>query len=314
MKNINNFRKIIKEICNELKIEYKFLSKDWIIMLSKNNVTKFISGYKFDLNNHGQGIVFDDKYAMYDVLDYINIPVIKHSIIYSSSNNNLYAKECNSLDYLKKIFNKYNKRIVLKVNNGTCGIGVYRILKENDLEGIYNKLILKNHSLSICPYYDIINEYRVIVLDNKIKLIYKKIRPKVFGDSKSTIKELLIDFNKDYFKDYNESNKDVILNNDEEFEYDWKFNLSRGAISSLDILEEDELKINIIVNNIIKNINIGFCSIDIIKTINNEFLVMEINSGVMMENFIKQNENGYNIAKDLYKEAIVKMFKEGEKK
>ena len=31
---------------------------------------------------------------------------------------------------------------------------------------------------------------------------------------------------------------------------------------------------------------------------------MEINSGVMMENFVKQIPNGYNIAKNIYKKVI----------
>lgn len=31
----NNFKEIIKEICTEDNIKYKFLSKDWVIMLEK---------------------------------------------------------------------------------------------------------------------------------------------------------------------------------------------------------------------------------------------------------------------------------------
>ena len=34
---MNNFIKIIKEICNELNIKYTFLSKDWVIMLEYKN-------------------------------------------------------------------------------------------------------------------------------------------------------------------------------------------------------------------------------------------------------------------------------------
>ena len=36
---------------------------------------------------------------------------------------------------------------------------------------------------------------------------------------------------------------------------------------------------------------------------------MEINSGVMLDNFIRLHDNGYNIAKQTYKEAIELMFK-----
>ena len=40
---------------------------------------------------------------------------------------------------------------------------------------------------------------------------------------------------------------------------------------------------------------------------------MEINSGVMMENLINLQEDGEQIAKDLYGEAIDMMFVEKEK-
>lgn len=31
----NNFKGIIQQICNEDNIKYKYLSKDWVIMLEK---------------------------------------------------------------------------------------------------------------------------------------------------------------------------------------------------------------------------------------------------------------------------------------
>ena len=70
-----------------------------------------------------------------------------------------------------------------------------------------------------------------------------------------------------------------------------------------------------LLNNIYENTNlkdIKYLNKDnnyyIIKTKDSNFYVMEINSGVMMQNFIKQNENGYMIAKLIYKEAIIEMF------
>ena len=92
----NVFRQIIQEICNEEKINYKFLSRDWIIMLEKEGKTRFVSGYKFDLNSQGTGIVADDKYALYEVLKEKNIPIIEHKIVYNKTNKLDYAMGCNS--------------------------------------------------------------------------------------------------------------------------------------------------------------------------------------------------------------------------
>ena len=308
IKSNNYFPRIIKEICNELDINYEFLSKDWIIKLSKDEKIRFISGYKFDLLNHACGICFDDKYATYEVLNSIGVSTVKHDIIYRSTNKNSYANDCKGLEYLIELFNKYKRNIVLKVNNGTCGIDVYHITNINDLKDKYNLLISKNYSLSVCPFYEIENEYRAIILNGEVKLLYKKIKPVVTGDSIKTIKELLMDFNNEYFKNYDDDNKDYVLPLNETFEYDWKFNLSKGAISSLDIDYNDKENIDNIIKLLKPIINNGFCSVDIIKTKDNNFYVMEINRGVMMQNFIKQNENGYMIAKLIYKEAIIEMF------
>lgn len=308
IKSNNYFPRIIKEICNELDINYEFLSKDWIIKLSKDEKIRFISGYKFDLLNHARGICFDDKYATYEVLNSIGASTVKHDIIYRATNKNSYANDCKGLEYLIELFNKYKRNIVLKVNNGTCGIDVYHITNINDLKDKYNLLISKNYSLCVCSFYEIENEYSAIILNGEVKLLYKKIKPVVTGDSIKTIKELLMDFNNEYFKNYDDDNKDDVLPLNETFEYDWKFNLSKGAISSLDIDYNDKKNIDNIIKLLKPIINDGFCSVDIIKTKDSNFYVMEINSRVMMQNFIKQNENGYMIAKLIYKEAIIEMF------
>lgn len=83
---MKEFHELIKEICAENKIKCSILSKDWVVMLEKANQTRFISGYKFDLNRHGIGNVFDDKFATYEVLKNKNIPIIEHKIVFATSN------------------------------------------------------------------------------------------------------------------------------------------------------------------------------------------------------------------------------------
>lgn len=308
---MNTFQTIIKEICDEENINFNILSKDWIITLEKNNKVKYIAGYKFDLNNHGLGMVLDDKYAMYDVLKYNNLPIINHYIAYRDNNLNDYAIGCNSYGYVLDLFYKFNKSIVLKPNNGACGVGVYHIEDEDKLLEVYTKLLEKNFSISVCPFYDIETEFRTIILKDKVKLLYGKIRPIIVGDGRSTIYELLSSFNYEYFKDYNESNKNEILKKNEVYEYDWKFNLSRGSKMFKNINQDVYDKISSLALKTAKVVGLGFGSVDIIKTKDGKFYIMEINSGVMMDNFIKQDNNGYDIAKDIYKCAVEEMFKEG---
>lgn len=307
---MNDFHKLIKEICNEEKIKYSILSKEWVIMLEKDNKTKFISGYKFDLNKHGLGTIIDDKYAMFEVLSKKNIPTIEHKIIFKKDNKNEYAIDSNNYDIVYKYFKENNNDIVIKANDSTCGNEVYHITDINDILDCLNKLFIKNFSISICPFYNIKTEYRLIVLNNKCVLMYGKKRPIVNGDGKSTIRELLLKFNPYYFKDKLDNEKySKILNTDEKYEYNWQFNLSKGSIPFQINDKNLENKLLNLLEEITSKINLGFCSVDIIETTDNELLIMELNSGVMMKNYCNLIKNGYDIAKEIYKEAIIEMFK-----
>ncbi len=307
----NNFKEIIKEICTEDNIKYKFLSKDWVIMLEKDGKTRFISGYKFDLNSHGIGLIADDKYALYEVLKSKNIPVIEHKIVYNKMNNLDYAIGCNTYEYVKEYFEKNNNNIVIKPNDGTCGKNVFNVTDVNEIDIVLDKIFLKNYSISMCPFYKIKHEYRAIMLDGENKLLYTKYLPIVTGDGNKTIRQLLLDFNYDYFIDKLEDSKyDKVLPKNKTFEYNWKFNLSQGSIAKKlndKVLQDRLIKI---AKQVCKEINLKFGSIDIIETTNNELLVLEVNSGVMLENYIRLNPNEYIYAKDIYRNAIKNLFKD----
>ena len=301
------FNKIIEEICQELDIKYTYLSKDWIIKLEKDNKVKYLSGNKFDLNGHAIGLIMDDKYAFYDTLNKLNIPACVHSIIYRENNNYEYANNCHTKEDIINYFNEYKENVVIKPNIGSLGLGVHHITNKDELLEKTKELLTENFSISICPFYNIKYEYRIIVLNNHIKLIYKKQNPVVFGDGKSTLEELLINFNKNYFEKKNIPN--IVLKKNEKYTYDWHFNLSRGSIASLDIDNNKKEELSKLALEVSKKVGITFASIDIVELYNNKLLVLEANSGVTIDKVINFIPNGYKIAKDIYKEAIEFSFK-----
>ena len=85
-------------------------------------------------------------------------------------------------------------------------------------------------------------------------------------------------------------------------------NLSRGAnpIPIKDIKLKEELEV--LALNAAKTIGISFATVDIVRTEQEGLLVMEINSSVCMDKFSEKYENGYEIAKCVFKKAISKMF------
>lgn len=311
IKSQKSFKRMIEEICEEENIKYNLLSKGWVIMLEKEGKTRFISGYKFDLNSHAIGLIADDKYALYDVLNKKDIPIIEHKIVYNKENKFDYAQGCNTYEYVKEYFMKNNKHIVIKPNSGTCGNDVYNVTSVDEIDNILDKIFIKNHSISICPFYNIKHEYRVIMLNGEAKIVYRKNLPRIYGRDNKTIRELLLEFNYDYFANKLQDSKyDKILASGEEYIYNWKYNLSQGSKARKledKVLEE---KLEKIAKKVCKEINIRFGSIDIIETESNEILVLEVNSGVMVENYIKQNPEEYSVVKNVYKEAIESLFEQ----
>ena len=296
------YHKIIKEICDEDNIKLEILSKDFISKLEKNNKIKYIYGYKFPLNNHAIGEILDDKYAFYEILKNLNIKTVEIKPIFLNYNK----------EFVKNYLNK-NINVILKSNNGTCGLEVYKISNYEELITKIDELLIKNSPVCLSPFYNIKNEYRVIVLNNKIKIIYGKIKPVIIGDGNSNILELLKKFNYNYYsKEENikslNYNLEEILPLNKKIEIDFKFNLSRGSKLFMDIDNNKKIKLEKIIYSILNKLDIKFASIDIIETDNDELLVLEANSGVMMDNFIELNENGKDIAKSIYKEAIEFLF------
>lgn len=300
---MKQLKKIIKELCTELDINITELSEGWVLALEKNCITKYISGYKFDLNSEASSIIIDDKYATYEVLSNNNIDVLKHFIIFDKDNEKIIKES--SYDKSIRLLNEY-KSIVIKSNIGTCGNYCYKIESKKDLDYALNHVFDKTISASVCPFYNIKKEYRTIMLDGKPLLIYAKNRPIVMGDGKSTIKELLINFNKHYFSNKKINNESKILKENETYEYGWQFNLSKGSIPTL-IDKDLTKKISILAIETANILNLKFGAVDIVE-IDNEYKVLEVNSGVMLENLIIELENGYEIAKEIYKNALIQMF------
>ena len=307
------FQEMIKEIAKELNIKCTFFSKDWCILLEKGDKSRIISGFKFDLNHQGPSLVADDKYALYELLRMKNVPIIEHQILYSDKNKNDYALDSKGIKKACEYFQSHNKNIVIKPNDGTSGIDIYHVESEEDLIDAYSHLFPKYFSVSMCPYYQILNEYRTIFLDGNIELFYQKQRPIVIGDGVKSVKELLIEFNSSYFSQ--QSNMDD-LNIDLEYipekgemvECGWQFNLSKGSIVNINVAADVKEKVTALAKKAYEASTLKFCSVDIIETYNHEFLVMEINSGVVIKKFVELVPKGYEIAKKVYKDAIMKMF------
>lgn len=170
------FLRILTEICSEQQISLKHLSRGWLHVLKKSGKTHYIFGYKFELNPAAAAAIADDKFATYEVLKSADLPVIDHEILYHVDNHAGFATGHNTKEFVQQFWQDHNQQIVIKPNDGTCGRNVLRIQKLDEIEPALERIFLASYSASLCPFVEILREYRTVLLDNEPRLVYAKER------------------------------------------------------------------------------------------------------------------------------------------
>ena len=80
----------------------------------------------------------------------------------------------------------------MKDNKGYCGNNVFWVKNKTQIKKAVNKIFKQNLDLAVCPYVDIEDEFRLIMLNGECKVCYKKVRPYVIGDGKLNVKNLIL--------------------------------------------------------------------------------------------------------------------------
>ena len=258
--------KIVKEICQEHGITFQGFSSDWVIQLTANDHTMFIHGYKFPNNNAAIEQICNDKSALSDLLSAHRIPHVPHSYFSSS-----YPPPQDNRKRMQSLLQEYGK-IVCKPNAATGGYGVFKVSSQRDLEFASQEIFSASEAMSISPYRKIQAEYRVIIVNASVGVIYEK--------------------------------KFRVPDADEIVEVSRKHNREQGARP---VIVTDVFKTEILSElalSCVAALDAEFVSVDIVED-ECGFEVLEINSGVMMENFAASNPENYEIAKNIYQKAIL---------
>lgn len=312
MKNSNKeriFIQIMKQLSNELHFSLEFLSYDWIIRVRHKELVRHIIGYDWELNSSTAQLIAKDKSACYELLKSNQISSVEHKLFLSPHFQSYISGRGNWLSLIKYAeTNQYP--LICKSNMGTGGNEVFKVTNQVELEHYVHLLFSKHRGICLSPFYDIKNEYRVILLFGEAYLVYVKQKPYITGDGINTVVELI---NKNYnvlsLADFELHNIDLekILPLGKKLELGWKHNLAKG--SQAIIIDDVSLKEKLVAFaiNAAKAINITFASVDIVE-VGDQLLIMEINSGIMMENFAQQSEKTFHLAKEIYKSALVKMM------
>ena len=158
------FHVLIRDVCDEMGIKMEKLSYNWILQLTKDEKVRHITSSTFDLNPEASGIIANDKYATYTVLNSQNIPVVKHTMIFNPATRIGLIEDNGIWSIITTEFLKYGS-LVVKPNSGCEGQGVYLCKTMKEVENAVEKLFKTQDSISVCPYYNIKTEYRTFYLN-----------------------------------------------------------------------------------------------------------------------------------------------------
>ena len=290
---------IIYEICNEENINIESYCDSYCFKLSKNNKFTYIYDNIFENNSSSLYKILKDKSAVYELLNKHNIPCIEHFYFFSK------VKIDDQLENnLKSHLNQY-KKLVLKHNEGMSGNDIYFIDNSNDLISKSKRIFNKYQSLCVSPFYNFLHEYRIVVLNGDVKLVFDKIRPFIVGDGQNTITKLAHKKYGSKIKFSKNLNPDLIAKVNEKIVLNWKHNLNFGATPHIVTDKKILDSLSRIALDASKALNIKFACIDIVEIDTHELKILEINGSVTMGKFAAFSQYNYNLAKNIYKEAIL---------
>ena len=268
---MNSPRDFIREICAEEGIEVMSLSHDYVLQLTKNDVSRRIFGAYWDLNSAAADRIACDKTACYNILHSICIPSIKHELIFNPLKRMGFPNANGAWNHALGLFKAFGGKVVVKPNQGTKGQDVYYCDSIPTFEAAAQTIFLTYPDAAVSPYQDIETEYRVFYIDGKCPFVYGKSRGETWqhnlsqGASAFEIPE-------------SEANK------------------KRLAV------------LKALASRAAEGIGICFATIDIAESQGEGMSVLEINSGVQARQLLEQIPNRRDTIKAIYRAAVLKML------
>jgi ribosomal protein S6--L-glutamate ligase len=250
---------------DDLGIQLSWLSDFWVAQLEKDALVKYVIGYTFPLNNASAAQVASDKVAAAAILSASRLPVVPHRLLRFST--------AEPAEWASAVLAGTDLPIVVKPYKESSGIDVYRATTRTELRDDLALLARRYWAVAVSPYIDIVDEYRVVVLDRNVKLIYRKVRVR------------------------NVKNEAA----------EWRHNLLLGAYP--EILESTDLyqSLSTLAAEAMTALDLTFASVDIVM-VGDQLQILEVNSSVTLERFGLHTPAYADIALTIYKDALHRSF------
>jgi glutathione synthase/RimK-type ligase-like ATP-grasp enzyme len=322
MKSERQLVPILREIAQRFGLALTSYSYDWIIRLSRDGVTHWVFGYDFDINSCSAQQLTKDKAATSLILGSCGIPRIEHALFCRPQGHSAFVPESGVWSAILAVADRFGSDLVCKPNDGTGGNQVTRVRRTTELEETVHRLFATCRAIAICPFIDIANEYRLIVLRGQCLLAYRKIRPMLVGDGRTSLLGLLaarfsqrgaidLDLSRALSEiDPKDFALGAVLPQGAQQTLQWKHNLGLGSRAEL-LAASHPHKVTLekLAISAAAELSLQFGSVDIVESaLDGTFSVLEINAGVMMESLVSSLPDGRQIAVRVYGAAVAEMF------
>ncbi len=312
---------LLRENCARMGVQVRAYHGDWLLTLKKGARCEHVYGYDFSLNSSAAQQIAKDKAAASSLLAAARVPAVEHRLVMSPTLPDYMPREGNWAQ-LSGLFQRWNFDMVCKPNDGTGGRDVFRVRDLGQLERAIHTLLAKARACAVSPFVEIREEFRVLMLDGRALLIYRKRRPSVTGDGRRKLVGLLADWLQLHDPasaapgaklkalgklEWPDRTLNRVPKDGEVISINWRHNLGHGAApEELSKNTVERRRLVQLAGKAMKVLRLRVAAVDIVSLANGEHRVLEVNSGIMMEQFA---ETSRARASEVYGQIIEAVFR-----
>lgn len=242
--------------CAEVGATINWHSDNWVAEITYPPRRVLVIGQVFPLNNAAASHVASDKVAAYQLLAAAGVDAVPHHLLrYPMAPEAMFTRALDACGGVP---------LVVKPHRESSGYDVRRASDRAELRYLLDYYATKYRAIAVSPWQDVLDEYRVVVLDGSPLLVYRK--------------------------DLAEGPE-------------WRHNLQFGARPDLDVQPQLRDSLEEMAQAAMGALDLRFASVDVIR-LADRLLVLEVNGGVTLEHFGHASDRHRQLADDVYRAAV----------
>jgi len=316
--------KIAHQLGVEIHIEPKYKYVGQIVL--PNGTKRYFRSTRFDLNTLGATEIARDKsYASY-FMHLMGYPVPEGQEFFTNHWAEVIRNKRNPLaayDYAKKL----GLPVIVKPNTKSQGSGVAKVYNKREFMQAVNQC---KDNVFLVQRVAVGNDYRIVVLDDRVISAYQRFPLSVTGDGRNSILKLLLKKQ----QEFNRQDRDTIIPIDdirikrslkrlgltmdsvpqkkEGVELLANANLSTGG-DAIDVTKRLHLAWKKLAIQLTRDMGLRYCGVDVMVQGTlieppQSFVVIEINAAPGIDNYASMGEEQRQIVEEMYTDVFKAML------